>query len=180
MTATEVDGTPEAEQAEAFLGRLISIYAGSMLSYMIDIGHRTGLFTALSGAPRTSEALAERAGLTERYVREWLAAMATGGIVDYDAGARTYVLPPERAAYLTEGPMNLAPLALLNTHLGKHVHQVARAFREGGGVPYSAYRPEFTDVMDGISRVVYDAVLLDGYLPLAPGLTERLTTGARV
>ena len=44
-------------------------------------------------------------------------------------------------------------MAALGTHLGKHVHQVARAFREGGGVPYSEYRPEFTDVMDGISRV---------------------------
>ena len=37
--------------------------------------------------------------------------------------------------------MNLAPMAALGTHLGKHVHQVARAFREGGGVPYSEYRP---------------------------------------
>ena len=50
----------------------MSIYTGSMLNYMIDIGHRTGLFTAAARGPATSEELAGRAGLTERYVREWL------------------------------------------------------------------------------------------------------------
>ena len=98
MTATSVDGAPvDPGEIEAFLGRLTSIYAGSMLSYMIDIGHRTGLFTAAAAAPATSEALAERAGLTERYVREWLGAMVTGGIVDYDAPARTYYLNREQS-----------------------------------------------------------------------------------
>src|SRR5207245_5676664 len=67
-----------------------------------------------------------------------------------------------------------------NTHLGKHVHQVARAFREGGGVPYAEYRPEFTDVMDALGRNVYDALLVDAYLPLVPGLAERLEAGVRV
>jgi demethylmenaquinone methyltransferase/2-methoxy-6-polyprenyl-1,4-benzoquinol methylase len=81
---------------------------------------------------------------------------------------------------LTDGPMNLAPMAALGTHLGKHVHQVARAFREGGGVPYSEYRPEFTDVMDSISRVQYDGFLVDVYVPLVPGLRDRLEQGIRV
>jgi len=181
MTATNVDGAPAPDESvEAFLGQLMSIYAGSMLTYMIDIGQRTGLLAAAAGPPATSEALAERAGLTERYVREWLGAMVTGGIVEYDPVARTYALPPERAACLTDGPMNLAPMASMSTHLGKHVHQVARAFREGGGVPYAEYRPEFTDVMDGISRVTYDAMLLDAYLPLATGLADCLRSGARV
>ena len=66
----------------------MSIYTGSMLNYMIDIGHRTGLFTAAAAGPATSEELADRAGLTERYVREWLGAMVTGGIVDYDPADR--------------------------------------------------------------------------------------------
>jgi SAM-dependent methyltransferase len=147
---------------------------------MIDIGHRTGLIAAAAEGPATSEALADRAGLTERYVREWLGAMVTGGIVDYDPSGKTYSLPPERAACLTEGPSNMAPWALMLTHLGKHVHQVARAFREGGGVPYAEYRPEFTDVMDALGRDSYDALLIDEYLPLVPGLVSQLEAGARV
>jgi SAM-dependent methyltransferase len=176
MTDTAFDPA----KVEEFSGRMMGIYAGSMLSYMIDIGHRTGLFPVAAGGPATSAEIAERAGLTERYVREWLGAMVTGGIVDHDATTSTYVLPPERAAVLTDGPMNLATFAQFNTHLGKHVHQVARAFREGGGVPYDEYRPEFTDVMDGISRGIFDAHLVDAYLPLVPGLVERLRAGGRV
>jgi SAM-dependent methyltransferase len=151
-----------------------------MLSYMIDIGHRTGLFTAAAAGPATSDELAVRAGLTERYVREWLGAMVTGGVMDYDPAAATYTLPAAHAAVLTDGPMSLAPMAALGTHLGKHVHQVARAFREGGGVPYEEFRPEFTDVIDGISRVFYDAQLVDAWVPLAHGLSEKLRAGARV
>ena len=59
MTATSVDGPPvEPGEVEAFLGQLTSIYAGSMLTYMIDIGHRTGLLKAAAAAPATSPALA--------------------------------------------------------------------------------------------------------------------------
>ena len=69
---------------------------------------------------------------------------------------------------------------MANTVLAKHVHQVVQAFREGGGVPYAAFTPEFTDVMDAMGRGLFDAMLLDAYLPLAPGLAETLTAGARV
>ena len=165
MTETAVFDPTEMEQ---FGGQLLSIYAGSMLNYMIDIGHRTGLFAAAAQGPATSQELADRAGLQERYVREWLGSMVTGSIFDYDPATVTYTLPVSHAAMLTDGPMNLAPMAALGTHLGKHVHQVARAFREGGGVPYSEYRPEFTDVMDSISRVQYDGFLVDALPPAGP------------
>ena len=177
MSDTSVIDPADIEQ---FAGRIVSIYTGSMLNYMIDIGHRTGLFTAAAAGPATSDELAARAGLTERYVREWLGAMVTGGVIDYDPATTTYTLPAAHAAVLTDGPMSLAPMAALGTHLGKHVHQVARAFREGGGVPYEEFRPEFTDVIDGISRVFYDAQLVDAWVPLAPGLSEKLRAGMRV
>lgn len=176
MTVTELD--PASMEAAA--GKVLSIYAGSMLNYMIDIGHQTGLLATAAQGPGTSAELADRAGLTERYVREWLAAMVTGGLFEYDPTTKTYTLPAPAAAVLTGGPLPLAVMAGLQTHLGKHVHEVARAFREGGGVPYSAYRPEFTDLMDQISRSVYDTTLVDAYLPLVDGLSGRLEEGADV
>ena len=66
------------------------------------------------------------------------------------------------------------------THLGKFVQPVAGAFAEGGGVPYAAYVPEFTDVMDAASRNIYDEHLVDDLLPLVPGLPSLLARGARV
>ena len=177
MTTTEA--AFDSAKAEAFGGRLMSILSGSLLSSMVDIGHRTGLFAAAAQGWATSEQLADRAGLSERYVREWLGAVTTGGIVSYDEASEAFFLPPEHADLLT-GPTGMGPMAEANTVFAKHVHQVVQAFRDGGGVPYAAFTPEFTDVMDAMGRGVFDAMLLDCYLPLAPGLADTLTAGARV
>jgi SAM-dependent methyltransferase len=179
--STAATATLDPARVEAFAGRLFELYTGGMLTFMVDIGHRTGLFAAAAAGPATSAELAARADLQERYVREWLGAMATGGILDHDPATGTFRLPAEHAACLTgRGSANLAPLSRLDTHLAKHVDAVARAFREGGGVPYAAFRPEFTDVMDALGRGVFDELLVEEYLPLVPGLGERLAAGARV
>jgi SAM-dependent methyltransferase len=179
----EMTVTPALDEArvEEFAGELLSHFTSGMITLMVDIGQRTGLFDAATEGPATSEELAARAGLHERYVREWLAAMVTAGIIDYAPESCVYTLPAEHAACLSgAGASNLAPLAQLNTHLGMHLHQVATAFREGGGVPYSEFRPDFTDVMDGLNRGTHHEFLVDAWLPLAPGLVDRLTAGARV
>jgi SAM-dependent methyltransferase len=178
MTTIDIELDPA--QLDACANHVLSIYAGSMLTYMLDIGDRTGLLLAAAEGPATSDELATRAGLTERYVREWLGAMVTGGVVTYEPLTRRYELPAAYAAVLTSGPVPLAMLAPLNTHLAKHVPAVARAFREGGGVPYAAYRPEFTDVMDALSRPWFDTTLVADLVPSVPGLDERLERGARV
>src|SRR5438874_9105844 len=117
MSTTETAIDPA--KVEEFFGQLLTIYTGSMLTYMIDIGHRTGLLATAAQGPGTSEELAARAGLTERYVREWLAAMVTGGVFEYDAPTRTYMLPAAAAAVLTGGPLPLAVMAGLQTHLAR-------------------------------------------------------------
>jgi SAM-dependent methyltransferase len=171
----------DEEKASAFADQLVGFYTGSFVTFMVDLGHRTGLFDAAGQGPATSVELAARAGLQERYVREWLGAMVTAGIFDYDPGAATYTLPAEHAVCLAgDSEMNLAPVSLVSGHLAKFIQPVAEAFRAGGGVPYSAYRPEFTDVMDRLSRPLFDGILVDGILPLAGNLTERLTAGIRV
>jgi SAM-dependent methyltransferase len=178
---TAATGQLDEARVEAFAGRLFELYTGGLLTFMIDIGHRTGLFAAAAAGPATSTELAERADLQERYVREWLGAMVTGGIAEYEPATGTYRLPAEHAACLTgPGSGNLAPFSRLDTHLAKHVDAVARAFREGGGVPYAEFRPEFTDVMDALGRGVFDELLVEALLPLVPGLGARLAAGARV
>ncbi len=66
--------------AQDFARKLLGIYTGGVLTKLIDIGQQTGLFETAAQGPGTSRQLAERAGLNERYVREWLGAMATSGI----------------------------------------------------------------------------------------------------
>src|SRR2546421_906678 len=73
--------------AQAFTEKVFGMIAGGVSAFMIDLGLRTGLFDAASGAgPLTSGELAVRAGLDERYVREWLAAMTTAGGFRLDGG----------------------------------------------------------------------------------------------
>ena len=66
--------------AQEFAGKLLGIYTGGVLTKLIDIGYQTGLFEASVEGAATSDELAARTGLNERYVREWLGAMATSGI----------------------------------------------------------------------------------------------------
>jgi hypothetical protein len=72
-------------KAEQFAGRMLDVLNDGFLAVMTSIGHQTGLFDAMAKlSPSTSEEIARAADLNERYVREWLGAMVTGRIVDYD------------------------------------------------------------------------------------------------
>ena len=174
---------PELDRGRVreFARTLFGMYTSGILTLMVDVGHRTGLFAALADGGGTSEEIAARAGLDERYVREWLGAMATGGIAGYDPSDATFTLPAEHAVCLT-GPSsrNLAPGSQQLAMLSRHVRDVAACFRDGGGVPYSAFRPDFTDAQDASWRLLYDGLLIKGFLPAAKGLPERLEGGIRV
>jgi len=70
----------DAGKAEEFAGELLSALNHGALCLMTSIGHRTGLFDAMSTLPPpTADAIAEKAGLNERYVREWLGARKRPG-----------------------------------------------------------------------------------------------------
>jgi SAM-dependent methyltransferase len=168
-------------RVEAFAERLFATYTEGTVTLMIDLAHRTGLLDALAAGDGTSADLAERAGLAERYVRECLGALVTAGIAEYSPGDQRYSLPAEHAVCLTGGgSTDLAPFSRVVALLAPHVPGVARAFHEGGGVPYDAFRPEFTDVMDAMSRGYADGRLIDGILPLTGDLRDRLRRGIRV
>lgn len=172
----------DQQAAEAFAGRMLQILNDGALCFMLSIGHRTGLFDALGdGAARTSGELASAAGLNERYVREWLGAMVTGGLVDYDAATYAYRLPAERAAFLTRsaGLDNLALQAQYMALMGNVEGQIVACFRDGGGVPYAAFT-DFQRLMAEDSATTFDAKLVGTVLPLVDGLVDRLRSGIDV
>jgi len=177
-TATALDQA----RAEAFGGQVVGIVNNAMLSFLISIGHRTGLFDRMAGLrPSTSHEIAGAAGLDERYVREWLGAMTAAKIVGHDAVAKTYVLPPEHAASLTRaaGPGNLASLMQYVALMGLVEDQIVECFQKGGGVPYSAF-PKFVEIMREESAAVFDATLTQVTVPMVAGLADRLRDGIDV
>ena len=179
MCATNL-GT-EAAGADAFAERMIGSLNHSALALMTSIGHRTGLFDAMrDGEPRTSKALARGAGLSERYVREWLGAMTSGQIVEYDPGSRQYRLPEPHARFLTRGAAaNLAATMQWFALMGSVEGLIVDAFRHGKGVPYEAYE-RFHEVMAEESDQTCVAALEAHIIPLVDGLRQRLERGIDV
>ena len=178
MTTKQFD----QEKAEAFAGKMLGALNGGALTLMTSIGHKTGLFDTMAGLePSTSEEIADAAGLDERYVREWLAAMTVGGIVVHDPEQETYHLPAEHAAFLTRAASynNIATTAQFIPLISSVEDGIVRSFKEGGGLPYSAF-PRFHDVMAEQTGQTVVATLTDHILPLLPGVVERLEDGIDV
>ena len=167
---------------EQFWGQALDILNKASVAIMMSVGHRTGLFEAMAGlSPSTSTQIADAANLHERYVREWLAAMVTGGIVGYDQHAATYHLPPEHAACLAPAAQtnNIANFAQLIPLIANVEDEVVECFRNGGGVPYSSFK-RFPEVMRELSAATFDVLLVSKIMPLVPGLADSLTSGVDV
>jgi 2-polyprenyl-3-methyl-5-hydroxy-6-metoxy-1,4-benzoquinol methylase len=174
---------PELNQAkkDAFVGKMVGVLNGAALALMTSIGRQTGLFEAMATLPpSTCEEISRATGLRERYVQEWLGAMVTGGIVEYDPRAHTYVLPPEHAAVITDaaGPRNIARFAQYVPMLAEVEADVIASFRHGGGVSYAKY-PRFQVLMAESSGLRFDHLLLERIVPLT-GMAEALDRGAEV
>ncbi len=172
----------DRERSSAFLATMTNIMNGGSLALMCSIGHKTGLFDTMAGLPAAgSTEIAEAAGLQERYVREWLAAMTAGGIVDHDADAATYHLPPEHAGLLTRGAgsLNMTTYCQYISLLGQVEDEVVDAFRDGGGVPYDRY-PKFQTLMAESSGQRLATALIPHVVPLLPDGHDRLTAGIDV
>lgn len=169
-------------KSEQFAERMMTILNHGALNLMISIGYRTGLFDVMSELPAsTSEEIAKAAGLNERYVREWLGAMVTGGIIDHYHEKKSYSLPEEHAVWLTRKavPNNIAVTTQWISLLGSVEDKIVECFKNGGGVPYEAFK-RFHEVMSDESYQTVIVPLLDQTLPLIEGIKERLEEGINV
>jgi len=178
---TETDEGYDKNKARAFMQTMLDIMNGGALSLMMSIGHKTRLFDTMDGAsPASSADIAEQCGLSERYVREWLSAMACGGIIDYNASTDQFDLPDEHAGLLTRrsGPLNLTvPMQQIGL-LAEVEADIVEAFESGGGVPYDKF-PRFQALMSETSGSRFDRTLIDQIVPLL-GINDQLTNGIDV
>jgi 2-polyprenyl-3-methyl-5-hydroxy-6-metoxy-1,4-benzoquinol methylase len=181
MSTQVLQGSAPSADTQGFNEWFMRALNDAALVLMCSIGHRTGLFDALSELDwADSREIAARADLKERYVREWLGALAAGGVVEVDEDDR-FRLPASRGAFLTRaaGADNLAVFAQYIPVLAGVEEEIVECFRSGGGVPYARY-PRFHDVMAEDSGMTVLSALEDAILPLVPGLVERLESGIRV
>ncbi|MBI4202344.1 MAG: class I SAM-dependent methyltransferase [Chloroflexi bacterium] len=183
MTTQTEQPQLDMQKVEAFGGRALGLLNDAALVAMLSIGHKTRLLDTLATLPpSTSQQIADAANLNERYVREWLGAVVTARIVEYNPVDKTYWFPREHAAMLTReaGPNNMANWAQAIVELTKATEaSVTECFRTGGGVPYSAF-PGFQKLMADLSGMVFDGVLVSNVLPHVPGVVQQLEQGIEV
>lgn len=165
---------------EQFINQLLGYVTGASLSGMIYIGDKVGLFKAMAGAgPLLAAETAAKAGLQERYVREWLSAMAAAGIVEYDAATERFTFPEEHAAALADenSPSFLAGFFQNTPAMVTVAPRVAEAFVKGGGVPFSEYGPDLVAGIDRSNRTQYQHHLVKRWLAAMPHVVAKLQEG---
>ncbi|MES9852679.1 MAG: class I SAM-dependent methyltransferase [Candidatus Thiodiazotropha sp. L084R] len=172
----------QGKNIEAFAEQLMGMLNQGALALMVSIGHRTGLFDAMAELPATTlEHISSHTGLNERYVKEWLSTMVSGGILSYEPAQQKYCLPENHAALLTRSasPDNMAVFAQYIGLMGQVEDKVIDCFRMGGGVGYEHY-PRFHEVMADDSGQTVIAAMDDHILPLIGNLIPSLEAGIRV
>src|SRR5215831_19166768 len=179
ITQSRVD----EEKLQAFLGKVVSDTAAALSAPLVLMGDRLGLYQAMaSEGPVTSQKLATRTGLHERYVREWLLNQTASGYIEYDPTRARYTLPPEHALALTDttSPAYIGGLFSMVEAGLKVQERIARAFRTGEGLAWGDQAPELFPAIERIFRPGYAANLVQSWIPALDGVQERLQAGAKV
>ena len=136
--------------ANALADRLYRNATGTLELYAIYLGERLGLYRALAdGEAVTSGELAERTGVAERYVREWLEHQAVTELVEVDdpradALARRYRLPAGHVSVLAdEDDLHYSvPWTVDLVRIARRLAPLVDAYRDGNAPPPIPWEPE--------------------------------------
>ena len=175
--------TLDVEKAQHLGMKVLGDATSSLIGALTVVGDRLGLFDTLAAeGPLTSDGLAARAGITERYAREWLSAMACHGYVAYDDLPKTFSLTPEQAFCLVnrDSPLYLTSIfGVLPSYFG-NLDLLTDAFRHGGGVPQERFGGEWLCGFQRFSRTWFVNYLCQDWIPAMPDIDARLRAGGSV
>ena len=168
---------------QALVGKAVGDLGATLSTAMISIGDRLGLFKALaSGGAATPAELAARTGMVERYVREWLAAVAAGGYVEYDPDSGRFSLSAEQRVALAD---ETSPFCVLGGFEGilaamRSEPIIAEQFRTGEGYAWGEHDARLFEGTERFFGAGYAAHLVAAWIPALDGVEPKLRAGARV
>lgn len=172
------------KRTEAVAERLFGYVNGGLAALVVYVGRQSGLLAALAReeGPCSARDLALRAGLSERYTQEWLLAMASMELVESEDDGKTFTLPREHAAVLSdEGSADFLgafPGVLQGTALA--IDLLVEAFKTGGGVPFEAYGPHLRNGIAMTNRPMLVHDLASKWIQAMPDVVEQLHKGGQV
>lgn len=174
---------PEMQKLEQFMNKLVGDMGAAMSGSLVITGAKLGLYKALAEmGPATSDELANRLGLDERYVREWLSAQAASGFIDYDAAGSRFSMNPEQQMALSneDSPVYVAPAFELIASAYIDEPKITEAFKSGKGVGWHEHHECLFRGTEKFFRPGYRANLVSSWLPALDGVMDKLISGAKV
>jgi SAM-dependent methyltransferase len=175
-------GIDEAK-LEAFMGQAVMDMGANISAPLMLMGDKLGLYKAMAGAgPMSSEELAEKTGVAERSIREWLRNQAAGGYVAYDGDTDTYTLPDEQALALADedSPFYILGAYDLIASLYADEDRITEAFRSGKGMGWHEHDHRLFRGTERFFRPGYKGNLVAEWIPALDGVQEKLERGAKV
>ncbi|WP_380873933.1 SAM-dependent methyltransferase [Sphingomonas sp. DBB INV C78] len=168
---------------ESFMGKMVGDMGAAMSGALVIVGAKLGLYKALAeSGPIASEALAAKTRLAERYVREWLAAQAASGFIEYDKATGRFEMTPEQAMALADedSPVYVASAFELIASGYIDEPKITAAFQSGGGVGWHEHHECLFRGTERFFRPGYRANLVQTWLPALDGVVDRLKGHAKV
>jgi SAM-dependent methyltransferase len=168
---------------EAFMGQAVTDMGAIISAPLMVIGEKLGLYKAMAGAgPLTSQEVADRSGVAERSVREWLRNQAAGGYVTYDADSDRYTLPDEHALALADEDSPFYILGVYDSIASLYADedQILEAFRTGSGMGWHEHDHRLFRGTERFFRPGYRAHLVAEWIPALDGVLQKLERGAKV
>ena len=182
--ATVVETTAlDPQKLEQFVFRAVDEVGAALNAALVVMGDKLGLYRALAGSGGlTPVELAERTGTAERYVREWCAAQAAGGYIEYDPASGGYALPPEQAVALTDETSPAYLPGFFQMAVGSVIDspRITEKARSGDGFGWHEHVHDVHEGCERFFRPGYNANLVEAWLPALEGVVEKLERGARV
>ncbi len=179
----EAPPQPDPDRLAALALRVWTFKQGEVVSLMIHLGDRLGLYRAMAGQePVTATGLAARTGLHERWLLEWLRSQAAAGLID-TADGETFELSMEAAEVLAdeEGSLWFAAGAFQGGVAAPEVvDRLADSFRTGRGLTYDDLGPSAAHGVERMLAPWTRLALVPRILPALDGLSARLMNGIRV
>lgn len=173
----------DGNKLQELIGKMLGDVGAAMGTALVILGDKFGLYKALAAAgPLTAAELASRTGTVERYVREWAAAQAAAGYINYDPASGRFSMSPEQALVLADegGPAFFPGIYEVATAAIRDEPKVAEAFRNGGGVGWHQHDPCLFRGTERFFRPGYAMHLVSEWIPALEGVEEKLKRGARV
>ena len=175
----EPESTVDESKLALFLNEVVRDLGAAMHAVLVVIGDRLGLYKAMCGAgPQTSTQIAARAGVDERYTREWLNANAASGWITYHPADATYELSPEQQFVLSTMDVPGAYQIVASCFID--AEKLATAFLGGAGFGWHEHHHGMFEGTERFFRPNYLAHLLTEWIPALDGVQEKLEQGGNV